>query len=124
MSENKEMAVAGNTPESLSRVRRVAPPVDVLENADELLMLIDVPGVEESGLDIRLEGGQLDIEASQGATEGDDLPWEPVVYARSFTLPSSVDDAKVVAELTRGVLTVRLPKAETAKPRRIAVKAG
>jgi len=51
--------------------------VDVLENAEELLMLIDVPGVDESGLDIRLEGGQLDIEAKQAVTEGRTFPGSP-----------------------------------------------
>ena len=124
MSNSKEMTVAQDGPESISRIPRVAPPVDVLENADELLMLIDVPGVEEAGLDIRLEAGQLDIEAKQSAPAEDEVAFEPLIYARSFALPNMVDESRVIAELNAGGLTVHLPKAEAAKPRRIAVKAG
>lgn len=111
-------------PEHVRDERRVTPPVDVFENNDEILLLVDVPGVAQDGLDIRLEGGQLDLEARQATAIADELGFAPVVYARSFSVPATVDSDKVAAELEMGVLQVHLPKSEAAKPRRIAVKVG
>lgn len=108
-------------PEHVRAERRLTPPVDVYENADEILVLVDVPGVEHKGLDIRLEGGKLDVEARQLDTAPE---VEPVVFARSFSVPNSVDAARVAAELDMGVLKVHLPKSEAAKPRQIQVKVG
>lgn len=117
MNTSKEM-VKG--PEAISQDLRVAPPVDVYENADEILMLVDVPGVDDAGLSLRLEAGQLDLEARQAAREQDGF--QPVVFARSFTLPRTVDSDGVSAKLAQGVLTVKLRKSEAAKPRRIEIK--
>jgi len=107
-------------PETISQDVRVAPPVDVYENADEILMLVDVPGVDDAGLSLRLEGGQLDLEARQVPLEHEGF--QPVVFARSFTLPRSIDSDGVSAKLEQGVLSVRLRKSEAAKPRRIEIK--
>jgi HSP20 family molecular chaperone IbpA len=112
--------------ESIEHVRderRVTPPVDVYENKDELLVIVDVPGAGKDGLSIQLEDGQLDVEARQSAAfaEGG---FQPLVFARSFKVPSTIDQAKVSAELDNGVLKVHLPKSELAKPRRIAIKTG
>lgn len=101
--------------------RRVTPPVDVYENEDAIMLLVDVPGVREDGLDIRLEGGQLELEARQPKPESE-LDYEPVAFARTFIVPNTVDAAKVAAELDKGVLKVLLPKSEAAKPRRIAIQ--
>lgn len=123
MNENKDMVQRDEQPnlEHVRDERRMAPPVDVYENNDELLLKVDVPGVEHSGLDIHLDNGKLDLEARQAKSLADELGYEPLVYARSFAVPSSIDPAKVSAELDRGVLTVHLPKTEAAKPRRIQV---
>ena len=120
MNTTKEMVQSTAQPETISQDLRVAPPVDVYENADEIMMLVDVPGVDEAGFSLRLEAGQLDLEARQAAYEHDSF--QPVVFARSFTLPRSVDSEGVSAKLTQGVLTVRLRKSEAAKPRRIEIK--
>ena len=108
--------------EHVSTTPRLAPPVDVYENADELLLMADVPGVEKDALDIRLDGGELTFEAKQTELGEGDETYQAVLFTRSFTLPSTIDVNQVAAELTDGVLTVRLPKSEAAKPRRIAVK--
>jgi HSP20 family molecular chaperone IbpA len=122
-TQNTEMA--RRPQEQLEHVRdeqRVMPPVDVYENDDEILLLVDVPGVAQDGLDVQLEGGRLDLEARQSALpEGD--PGQPLLFARSFSVPNTVDPAKVAAELDMGVLKIHLPKGEAAKPRRIQVKA-
>ena len=119
MNTTNEM-VQSAQPETISRDVRAAPPVDVYENADEIVMLVDVPGVDEAGLGLRLEAGQLDLEARQATYEHDGF--QPVVFARSFTLPRSIDSDGVSAKLAQGVLIVRLRKSEAAKPRRIEIK--
>jgi HSP20 family molecular chaperone IbpA len=110
--------------ESVRRERRVTPPVDVFENENEILLLVDVPGAEREGLSVHLDGGQLDLEARQAQQAADALGFEPLVFARSFTVPNTVDASKVVAKIDRGVLSVHLPKSDAAKPRRIEVKSG
>ena len=123
-TQNNEMVQRPQpNPEHVRAERRVAPPVDVYENNDAILLLVDVPGVEQDGLSIQLDGGQLDIEARQPKTAGEELGFEPVVYARSFSVPNTIDASKVAAALELGVLRVHLPKSEAAKPRRIEVKA-
>jgi HSP20 family molecular chaperone IbpA len=102
--------------------RHVTPPVDVYENDEEILLWVDVPGVEQDGLTIQLDGGKLDLEARQPSAPAEALGFEALVYARSFGVPSSVDASKVSAELEQGVLKLHLPKSEAAKPRRIAVR--
>lgn len=124
-SENTEMVQAPN--EQLEHVRaerRLAPPVDVFESEEEILLLVDVPGVDDDGLDVRLNGGQLDLEARQARAPAEELGYEPVVFARTFAMPNVIDGDNVAAELERGVLRIHLPKSKEAKPRRIAVKAG
>ena len=124
-TENTNMAQRPN--EQLEHVRaerRVTPPVDVYENNDEILLLVDVPGVEQEGLDVRLDGGQLDLEARQPKASAEGLGFEPIVYTRSFSVPSTVDATQVAAELDMGVLKVHLPKSDAAKPRRIEVRSG
>jgi HSP20 family molecular chaperone IbpA len=113
--------VRQETSEHVRAPRRTAPAVDVFENEDEMLLLVDVPGVEQDGLSIQLDGGQLDVEARQPNESLEDL--EPVVFGRTFTVPNSIDPASVSAELNAGVLRIHLPKSEAAKPRRIAVTA-
>lgn len=110
-------------PEHVSTETRVAPPVDVYENDDEVLLLADVPGVEKEGLDIRLDAAQLALTARPSIHPSDD-GHRAIIYERTFTLPQTIDAAKVTAELDAGVLRIRLPKSETARPRRIAVKSG
>jgi HSP20 family molecular chaperone IbpA len=118
MDPTKEMVTE---PEAMSPELRLAPPVDVYENSDELLMLVDLPGVEQSTLGLRLDGAQLELEARQAGWGNGGA--QPLVFARSFKLPHGIDHNGVSAELNKGVLTIRLRKSEAAKPRRIEVKA-
>jgi HSP20 family molecular chaperone IbpA len=73
---------------------------------------------------VRLESGQLDIEGRQRtpAGPGDGLP--PLLFARSFRVPDTIDPATVSAELKGGVLLIHLRKSEQAKPRKIRVTSG
>ena len=111
-------ALAGNGRTNLSQARVFAPLCDVYENADEFLVLADVPGVESSGLELEYERSELRIHATP-ATPGRD--GSEIAYRRVFTIAEQIDPEGITAELKNGVLSVRLTKSETIKPRKIAV---
>ncbi len=105
----------------------VAPPVDVFESDESLMIVADLPGVERKDLHLNLENDQLTIEGQWRKEDGEgdgmvagDL--QPVNYRRVFTLPGGLDFDKVDAELKNGVLKITLPKQDAVKPRRIQVK--
>jgi HSP20 family protein len=110
------------------RARRVVnPDVDVYENADELLVVGDLPGASSDTVEIRVENDTLTLEAKHAAPV-DVLPalareYEEFDYARSFRIPAGIDTTAVHAEAKNGAVVVHLPKAAAAKPRKIAVKA-
>jgi HSP20 family protein len=114
----------------LERVQQrltVAPRVDVYENANELLLVADVPGATKESVSIQLEKGQLTIEATRGPMlEGSPLveEYRSADYARVFAIPQGIDAANIDAQLSSGVLRLRLPKSDALKPRRIDVRAG
>ena len=103
------------------------PPVDVFEDAGGITLVADLPGVAREDLAIGVDGRNLTIEAPLQLGEATTLT---SVYAevranhfrRSFELSSDLDTAKIDAGLRDGVLTLRIPKAEQAKPRRIDVR--
>ena len=103
------------------------PPVDVVEDATGITLYADLPGVPKDNLQLRVEGDQLNLEAEMALTlpQGMEAHHAEVRlsrYRHAFTLSKELDAEKVSAELTQGVLRVRIPKAEHAQPRRIAVK--
>jgi len=105
----------------------IAPPVDIFENEDSLIVVADLPGVEKEGVDIRVEDDILTIKGiakyNQPATV---LRQEFSLqnYYRQFQLSDEVDQSKILAESKNGVLTITLPKAEKSKPKQIKVKVG
>lgn len=104
--------------------------LSVYETDNDLVVEANVPGVSEDEIDISLEGGVLTIKAEHKEKE-EEKKKKKVVYRRamqakylyttSIPCPIKVDKAK--AELKNGVLTITLPKAEEAKPKKITVKA-
>jgi HSP20 family molecular chaperone IbpA len=128
-NNNANLATRSNrSPEPVQqRQETVAPPVDVYENTDELLLVADLPGANSDGIDIQLENGQLTIHAKRG----DQATGTPLAteyrgrdYFRSFSAPQGIDASKIGAQFTAGVLHLHLPKSESLKPRRIEVKPG
>jgi HSP20 family molecular chaperone IbpA len=103
------------------------PPVDVIEDATGITLLADLPGVPKDKLNLRVEGDTLSIDAElvlplpQGV-EPTHAEVQLARYRRAFTLSKELDPAQVSAELSHGVLRVRIPKAEHAQPRRIAIQ--
>ena len=112
--------------EKLAQRPTVAPFVDIHENADQILVLADLPGVIQDGLKIHLEKGELSFEA-QRADAGEVGPGQNSSglpdYRRSFVLPQGIDHEKIAAELKNGVLHIHLPKAAALKPRQIPIRA-
>lgn len=102
----------------VSPVSRHAPAVDIYENDDELVLLANLPGVEERALQIEVARGLLTIEAETAAVEGG----VKTAYYRQFKLSERIAADAGEAVLKDGVLTLRLPKSEAGKPKKIAVK--
>lgn len=105
------------------------PPVDVVEDATGITLYADLPGVPKDRLSLRVEGDTLSIEAQMALAvpqgmEATHAEVRLAQYRRAFTLSKELDPGKVAAELSQGVLRVRIPKAEHAQPRRIEVQIG
>ena len=109
--------------------RALVPLVDVSEDASGITLTADLPGASRETLSLNVDGDTLTIEAPISL----DAPAElQAVYAevrsgryrRSFTLSRELDSQRIDATLKDGVLTLRLPKLEQARPRRIEVQAG
>jgi len=105
------------------------PPVDIVEDAGGITLTADLPGVDQSELSIGIDGRTLTLEAPLRLGEANSLvsvyaEVRANRYQRSFELSSELDTTQVDASLKDGVLTLRLPKLEQAKPRRIEVKVG
>jgi HSP20 family protein len=113
------------------RTWRTAPamPMDATRTEDGLVLRFDLPGIDPASIDVTVDRGVLTVGAkrTEEHTEGE----KPVVRERitgSFTrrvrLGDAADSAKVEAGYQDGVLTVRVPLAETAKPRKVEIQAG
>jgi HSP20 family protein len=118
------------TPEQANASRdepALLPPVDVIEDATGITLYADLPGVPKERLNVRVEGETLLIDADLVLAVPQDMQAshaevQRMHYRRAFTLSRELDPDKVSAELSQGVLRLRIPKAEHAQPRRIAVQ--
>jgi HSP20 family molecular chaperone IbpA len=102
----------------------VAPPVDIFENADEILVVADVPGVAGAAIDVRVESDTLTLTARRAsAREARAIAreYEEFEFARTFRLPRGIDGANIRAEARDGTLVVRLPKSAAVKARKVPV---
>ena len=104
----------------------LTPPVDIFEDAEALTVLADMPGVTGEHLTIDLHEGVLTITGHAAAPEGSNEvavlhEYEAGTFQRSFTLSEAIDQERIQASLKHGVLRLRLPKVERAKPRQIAI---
>jgi len=97
---------------------RLNPVVDIYETDEELVVMADLPGVEEPGLQLEVSRGVLTLEAEIAAAVNE----QKRGYYRQFKLSDRIDADAGSAALKDGVLTLRLPKSETPKPKKIVVK--
>jgi HSP20 family protein len=101
------------------------PPVDIYEDEQGLVVVADLPGVEPGALDVRVDQGVLTIQGrTQALATGTPLhrEYELPGFFRQFQLPEEIDTGGIEAALAQGVLTLRLPRAAPAPPRRIDVR--
>lgn len=110
-----------NAPQSVEETdhRLIHPPVDIFEGDDAFLLVADMPGMDPEGIDVRLERDTLHVEG-----KSDLEVFEPLHFKRAFRVLRGLDPAAITASYKLGVLTVRLPKPDSIRPRTIQVVAG
>ena len=113
--------------EQTTPARTFVPTTDIYETADNLMVVMEMPGVKRENIEITVEDGVLKVYGRLDFSNYAGL--QPIYteynignYARSFSLSSHIDQNKIGAELKDGVLSVTLPKVQEAKPRTIQVK--
>ncbi len=127
MSENKELVASENKElEKTRELPSVRPLVDIFENDSEILLHADMPGVVKEDISINMDNGKLYLSGIRHMEKVGAVNWEEfgdLEYTRTFSVPQTIDVAKVSADLIDGVLKLHLPKSEAAKPRRIEINA-
>src|SRR6266478_6587715 len=104
-----------------------SPSVDIYETENELILKADLPDVKLEDIEVRVENQTLTLKGERKFEKDDSIRGHHRIeraygtFTRSFTVPASVDAEKVAAEYKNGVLTVRLPKKEAAKPRQVKI---
>jgi len=134
-NEEKAMQVAEQeeiASEDLERTRErqcFVPRTDIYETENEIVVITDVPGVDQDSIDITLENNILTIEAfsAHDPYSGYDLiysEYTPGDFQRSFRISSEIDGDKIEASVNHGALKMRLPKSDIAKTKKITVSKG
>lgn len=118
-----------NKQENGRRDATVLPPVDVIEDATGITLYADLPGVGKEQLNLRVEADTLTVEGEVGLATPEGLQASHAEvsvprYRRLFTLSKELDPERIAAELTHGVLKLRIPKAEHAQPRKVQIRVG
>jgi len=109
----------------------LAPPVDVREDEHEIALSVELPGVKPDDVEVTSDNGMLTVRGHKSAErkEGDGTEYHLVErtygsFTRSFRLPKGVDDSKITANFTNGVLNVRVPKTALPQPKKITISNG
>ena len=117
-------------PEEALTTTILAPPVDIYEDGHNIVLKIDVPGIDEKDIDVSIQNntltvhGERKIEKEEKEENFRRVERQYGSFTRSFTLPSSVDPGQVSAHCDRGVLKINLAKRVEAKPTQIKVSVG
>ena len=118
------------SPEDALTTTSFAPPVDIYEDEHTINLKLEVPGIDEKDIDVRIEGntltvhGERKIEKEEKEENFRRVERQYGEFTRSFTLPSSVDPGQVTAHYDKGVLKINLAKKAEAKPKQIKVNVG
>jgi HSP20 family protein len=105
-----------------------SPAVDILETEDAVTLKADLPDVRTEDIDIRVENGAMTLRGHRKFEKEENVKGYHRIersygeFVRSFAVPPTVETDKVAAEYRNGVLTITLPKKETAKPRQVKVE--
>lgn len=113
--------------ETTTPTRIFVPNADIYEDGDALNVILEMPGVDKSNVEVSVEDGILRVGGRLDFSKYERL--QPLYteynignYSRSFTLSNKIDQNKIAAEMKDGVLSLKMPKVEEAKPRTIQVK--
>ncbi len=116
-----------NKEETTIPARIFVPAADIYEREHNLMVILEMPGVEKKNVGVRVEDGVLNVEGRLDLAKYQGL--QPLYteynighYARSFRLSSKIDQSKIAAEMKDGVLSLTLPKVEEAKPRTVQIR--
>jgi HSP20 family protein len=105
-----------------------APPVDIYETKDKTILKAELPGFDESEIQLRFQDGTLSLEGERKFEKDEKNENYHRVeraygrFVRTFTIPVNVDHEKIAATMQNGVLTVELPKREETKPKAIRIQ--
>ncbi|MBV8879262.1 MAG: Hsp20/alpha crystallin family protein [Planctomycetaceae bacterium] len=127
MDLTKESAPAAMTPARPDPTPRFVPAADIFETAEEYVVMAEMPGCEPQGIDVQFENGELSISGRVARRQAPASGWlareyEVGDYYRTFNVTDSIQADAIGAEYQNGILTLRLPKIEAAKPRKIEVR--
>jgi HSP20 family protein len=120
----------GESREEALATTSFAPAVDVYEDEHQITLKIEVPGIDEKDIDVRVENNTLTVHGERKFEKEEKeenyrrIERQYGSFTRSFTLPTSVDAEKVTANYDKGVLKVSLAKKAEAKPKQIKVNVG
>lgn len=106
---------------------RAFPPLNVWEDGDKFFVEAEVPGFQMENIDIEVKSNELAIRGRRESSSQENVKYHQrersiAEFSRSVTLPTAIDTAQVQATIKNGVLLVTLPKAETAKVKKVEVK--
>jgi len=107
-----------------------APPIDIVDRGNEIVVRSDLPGMEQKDIQIEVQDGSLTIRGERKGERKDESEnyrwserWEGS-FMRSIALPAGIDPTKIQAQFKNGVLEVHMPKKQEASPKKIEVKGG
>ena len=121
-----ELPSMGNLARQTQLFSGWSPALDLYQNNDNVVAVVELPGMRKEDIDISLHDGMLTIAGERQSSSGEGENAERTErfsgkFRRSITLPTRVDAGKVSASYKDGILTVTLPKAEEAKPKKVEV---
>jgi len=117
-------------PEEALTTTTLAPPVDIYEDEHNIILKIEVPGIDEKDIDVRIQNNTLTVHGERKLDKDEKeenfrrVERQYGSFTRSFTLPSSVEPGQVSARCDKGVLNINLAKKAEAKPTQIKVNVG
>src|SRR5947209_3609030 len=120
----------GNAGEEALTTSSFAPPVDVYEDEHNITLKIEVPGIDEKDIDVRVENNTLTVQGERKFQKEEKeenfrrVERQYGSFTRQFTLPTTVDAEKIQAHYDKGILNIQLAKKAEAKPKQIKINVG
>ena len=115
-----------DSPENVNNMSTISPYVDIFESANDITLIVDLPGVDKKSLNLEFENNEIHI---SGESKAPEPAWKSHFrefrvnrFERGFKLPSGLEISKISADFENGVLTVTIPKSESEKPHKIKIK--